>query len=83
MTRMEQKIPTWAIILAVVFALLCLLGLLFLLVKEQAITGYVEVSVQSGSLYHATQIPVSSQYQIDQVRANVSQAQSLAAAAPR
>jgi len=81
MTRTESKIPTWAIVLAVVFALLCLLGLLFLLAKEKYTTGYVEVSVQAGNLFHATQIPVSSQYQVAQIRQQVSQAQTLAAAA--
>ena len=81
MTRTESKIPTWAIVLAVVFALVCLLGLLFLLAKEKHTTGYVEVSVQAGNLVHATQIPVSSQYQVAQIRQQVSQAQTLAAAA--
>jgi hypothetical protein len=81
MTRTESKIPTWAIVLAVVFALVCLLGLLFLLAKEKYTTGYVEVSVQAGNLFHATQIPVSSQYQVAQIRQQVSQAQTLAAAA--
>ena len=81
MTRTESKIPTWAIVLAVVFALVCLLGLLFLLAKEKYTTGYVEVSVQAGNLLHATQIPVSSQYQFAQIRQQVSQAQTLAAAA--
>ena len=81
MTRTESKIPTWAIVLAVVFALVCLLGLLFLLAKERYTTGYVEVSVQAGNLFHATQIPVSSQYQVAQIRQQVSQAQTLAAAA--
>src|SRR5262245_23021640 len=33
-SRTERKIPTWAIVLAIVFAVLCLIGLLFLLVKE-------------------------------------------------
>jgi hypothetical protein len=81
MTRTESKIPTWAIVLAVIFALVCLLGLLFLLAKEKHTTGYVEVSVQAGNLFHATQIPVSSQYQVAQIRQQVSQAQTLAAAA--
>ena len=81
MTRTESKIPTWAIVLAVIFALVCLLGLLFLLAKEKYTTGYVEVSVQAGNLIHATQIPVASQYQVAQIRQQVSQAQTLAAAA--
>ncbi|HXY91392.1 MAG TPA: hypothetical protein VEP49_02875 [Acidimicrobiia bacterium] len=80
-SRTEKKIPTWAIVLAVVFALLCLLGLLFLLVKEEQTTGYVEVSVMSGPLTHVTQIPVRSQYDVAAVRQQVHQAQTLAAAA--
>src|SRR6266536_1528452 len=56
-----------------------LLGLLFLLAKEKYTTGYVEVSVQAGNLFHATQMPVSSQYQVAQIRQQVSQAQTLAA----
>jgi hypothetical protein len=80
-SRTERKIPTWAIVLAVIFALLCLLGLLFLLVKENRTTGYVEVSVMSGTLSHVTQIPVRSEQEIAQIRQRVHQAQTLAAAA--
>jgi hypothetical protein len=81
MTRTESKIPTWAIVLAIIFALACLVGLLFLLVKERQTTGHFEVSVRSGSLYHVTQIPISSETQVAQIRGLVQQAQSLAAAA--
>jgi hypothetical protein len=45
MSRTEEKIPQWAIVMAIVFALFCLLGLFFLLVKEKTTTGYVEVRV--------------------------------------
>ncbi len=80
-SRTERKIPTWAIVLAIIFALACLLGLLFLLVKEDRTTGYVEVSVMSGSLNHVTQIPIRNEGEIAQVRQRVHQAQTLAAAA--
>jgi hypothetical protein len=80
-SRTERKIPTWAIVLAIIFALLCLIGLLFLLVKEDRTTGYVEVTVMSGSLTHVTQIPVRSEREIAQIRQRVHQAQTLAAAA--
>ncbi len=79
MSRTESKIPSWAIVMAILFALLCLVGLFFLLVKEQTTTGYVEVSVQQGQLYHVTQIPVSNAQQLAQVRQLVYQAQSMAA----
>jgi hypothetical protein len=81
MSRTESRIPAYAIVLAIVFALLCLVGLLFLLIKEQTTTGYVEVSVQGDNLYHVTQVPISNPQQIDFIRGAVYQAQSLAAAA--
>jgi hypothetical protein len=81
LTRTDQRIPAWAIVLAVIFAFACLLGLLFLLCKETRTTGYAEVSVQSGSLHHVTQLPVSFPAQVQQVRGLVHQAQTLAAAA--
>lgn len=81
MTRTETKIPTWAIVLAIIFAFACLIGLLFLLAKEKVTTGHVEVSVRSGNLYHVTQIPVSTESQVAQVRGLVHRAQALAIAA--
>lgn len=81
MTRTETKIPAWAIVLAIIFFLACLVGLLFLLVKEKTTTGHFEVSVRSGALYHVTQIPVSSEFQMTQIRGLVNQAQTFAAAA--
>lgn len=81
MTRTDKKIPTWAIVMAIIFSLACLIGLFFLLVKETTTTGYVEVSVRTGGMYHKTQLPVSSDVQIAQLRQLVSQAQTLAAQA--
>ena len=57
-SRVENKIPIWAIIMAVAFFSFCFLGLLFLLVKEEQVTGYVEVRVQSGPFWHVTHIRV-------------------------
>ncbi len=57
-SKVENKIPVWAIVMAVVFASLCLIGLLFLLVKEEQTTGFVEVRVQSGQFWHVTHIRV-------------------------
>lgn len=80
-TTTQQKIPTFAIVLAVVFAIFCLLGLLFLLMKEEVTTGYVMVTVRSGDVLSSCQIPCSNQQAIAQVRAAVAQAQSAAASA--
>ncbi|WP_028049468.1 hypothetical protein [Cellulomonas sp. URHD0024] len=77
-TVRTQVIPTYAIVLAIVFALACLLGLLFLLIKEDKVTGFVEVTVRSGSLAHLTQIPVPGPA-ADVVADQVRYAQQLAA----
>jgi hypothetical protein len=82
MSVTQSKIPTWAIVLAVVGAVFtCLLSLLFLLAKENATSGYVQVSVRSGELTHTTQIPVTDPYQVTNVRGSVAQAQLLASQA--
>jgi hypothetical protein len=77
-SRTESRIPGYAIVLAIVFAIFCLIGLLFLLIKEQYTTGYVSVTVQRDGLFHVTQVPVSSPDDVARVRALVNQAQSLA-----
>src|SRR5687768_11580322 len=43
-TQTSERIPPHAIVLAIVFFLFCLLGLLFLLMKERTTTGFVQVS---------------------------------------
>ena len=80
-TQVESVIPTWAIVMAIVFALACLLGLLFLLVKEQKRRGFVEVSVRAGDVVHMTQLPVRGVADVNRCRVLVNQAQSLAAQA--
>ncbi|HEY8619681.1 MAG TPA: hypothetical protein VIM01_06375 [Dermatophilaceae bacterium] len=60
MTRRDRVIPTYAIVLAVVFSVLtCLLGLLFLLIKEDRTTGWLQVTVQGPELVHTTHVPRS------------------------
>ncbi|MFD6968634.1 hypothetical protein [Streptomyces sp. NPDC059979] len=56
-SRTEEKIPAHAIVLAVIFFLFCLLGLLFLLMKEKKTTGYIQITVTSGGRHHSTMIP--------------------------
>lgn len=79
-TFTQRSIPAYAIVLAIIFAFACLLGLLFLLIKEDRMTGYVEVSVRSGNLFHVTQLPAQSPQAVLQARQLVYQAQSMAAA---
>jgi len=81
MTRTDTGIPAYAIILAVVFFFLCLLGLLFLLIKENRTTGWMQVTVQGPAFAHTTQVPVSNQGRVADIHARVSYARSLTAAA--
>jgi hypothetical protein len=76
-SRTERKIPTWAIVVAIVFALACLLGLLFLLVKEEVTVGYVQVSVRAGDLTHTTHIPVTSRVEVARMWSLLQQVQAL------
>lgn len=80
--------PTWAVVLAVFsvilfiwFFLIGLLGLLFLLAKEDQVAGTVDVHVYGDGLYHVAQIPVSLPFAVYQVHQQVAHAQSLAAQA--
>jgi hypothetical protein len=77
-TRLEEKMPAYAIVLAVIFFFVCLLGLLFLLIKERKLVGFVEVTVRSGETYHVAQIPVRHVSEVDGVRRQVHQVQSMA-----
>ena len=80
MSRTEQATPVWAIITALlVFWWTCLLGLLFLLVKETKTTGHIQVTVQGGGHYHATQIMVSNAAYAQHIAQQVNYARSLAA----
>ncbi|MFT4188671.1 MAG: hypothetical protein QM621_08830 [Aeromicrobium sp.] len=60
-SRVEERISTTGVILAIVTVwFTCLLGLLFLLMKERRVTGYIAVTVQGPSLHYTTQIPAGS-----------------------
>ena len=82
LTRWERVIPTYAIVLAVVTAsMTCLLGLLFLLMKEDRLTGWLRVTVQGPDFTHTTHVPVGGQAAAMDVQARVEYARSLTAAA--
>jgi hypothetical protein len=57
-TYMTESIPTWAIVLTIIGFFFCLLGLLFLLVKERKVYGAMQVTVQARGLSHSTYVPV-------------------------
>lgn len=80
-TMTSESIPTYAIVLCIVFLLFCLLGLLFLLIKERKTQGYLTVSVQGDGFFHATQVPVTYPAQIADIEGRVNYCRALAAAA--
>jgi len=70
-TFVTQGIPAWAIVLAIVFFIFCLLGLLFLLVKERRVNGAVQVSVAGPGFSYSTYIPVYNEMAVFQVSRQV------------
>ncbi|WP_435974428.1 hypothetical protein [Streptomyces sp. Qhu_M48] len=77
MSRTEEKMPTVAIVLAVIFFVFCLLGLLFLLMKEKQTTGFIQVTVTSGGRHHSTMIPARGPDTIHWVMGQLNYARSL------
>lgn len=76
-SRTEEKIPAHAIVLAVIFFLFCLLGLLFLLMKERRTTGYIQITVNSAGRHHSTMIPAVDQSTYMWVMSQINQARAL------
>jgi hypothetical protein len=83
MSRTHEEIPTWAIVLAIVFFVFCLLGLLFLLAKESRTDGWVQVSVQGNNFYHTVNLPVSNPYAVQEYMQMVNYARFISAGAGR
>jgi len=78
MSRTEEKIPTYAIVLTVLACLLvCLFGLLFLLIKEKRTEGFVQVTVNSGGRMHSALVAVRSPQQVSDILARVNYARSV------
>jgi hypothetical protein len=76
----EQKIPTWAIVAAIVgFCVLTVFSLLFLLVKVTVPRGTVQVTVTNGSRQYVARILVTDQSQVTYVHQQVNYVRSLAA----
>ena len=75
-----QKIPTWAIVMAVVgFFCLTFFSLLFLLAKETVYQGVVLVQVRNGPHQYVSRVPVTNQAYVQHVYAQVNYVRSLAA----
>ncbi|HET8618557.1 MAG TPA: hypothetical protein VFM27_06340 [Acidimicrobiales bacterium] len=77
----STEIPSYAIVLAVIFFVVFLLGLLFLLIKERTVQGVIHVSVEGDGYHHVTQVPVASYVGVSSVHQRVAYIRHLAAAA--
>ncbi len=78
-TSVQRVLPGWAVVCAVVFFLACFLGLLFLAVREDVITGYAEVQVTGpDGFFHISQLPARTPASMNEARQWVSYAQHLA-----
>ncbi|MFC7757701.1 hypothetical protein ACFQY4_06320 [Catellatospora bangladeshensis] len=76
----RQRIPTWAVVCAVLlFFLLCFLSLFFLLAKETRYTGTVQVMITNGNRQYVARIPVTDQRVVAHIHAQVNYVRSLAA----
>ncbi|HTV11514.1 MAG TPA: hypothetical protein VME20_06590 [Acidimicrobiales bacterium] len=80
-TAVTTKIPTWAIVVAVVgLLIICVFSLLFLLVKERTVQGIAQVTVQGPGLLHTTSIPVTSEVQMRDIESRVNYIRGLVTA---
>lgn len=74
----EQKIPTWAVVMAIVgFFCLTVFSLFFLLAKETIYRGVVVVQVTNGPYQYASRIPVPSQVFVQHIYQQVNYVRSL------
>jgi hypothetical protein len=80
-TQVSEGIPPVAIILTIVFVWFCLIGLLFLLMKQKRYTGFVSITVTGMGLYHSVQFP-SAQHTGAWAADMVGRARAITAAAP-
>lgn len=80
MSVTEEHFPTTAIVLAIVFSLVCLLGLLFLvMMKEVRQVGFVQVMVQGDGFCYSTSVPVTHPQDVLAIYDEVEYARELAA----
>lgn len=74
-TFTTESIATAGIVLAIIFFAFCLLGLLFLLMKDRKVTGFVQVTVHGPGFMHTTNLPAGSgqwaQQTVSQIRTMV------------
>lgn len=81
MSHYQESISTVGVVLCILFVWFCLLGLLFLLMKDRRLVGYTQVTVQGNGFYHSTLVPAGGSQSLMWVTQQVNYARALAAAA--
>ncbi|MGV1005431.1 MAG: hypothetical protein ACOYEV_11845 [Candidatus Nanopelagicales bacterium] len=81
LTQRNERIAPAGIILAILFIWACLLSLLFLLMKERSVSGYIQVTVHGSGFHHTTMIPAASEQTIWEITQSVNLVRSMAATA--
>jgi hypothetical protein len=77
--QLRRVTPDWAIVLAVLgFFVMPFVSLLFLLVKEQRMSGVLQVAVWDGIRQHAVDLPVRGPLELQNWRRQVDYVRSLA-----
>jgi hypothetical protein len=78
-TRVDRVIPTWAIVVAIVgLFVITVFSLLFLLAKEDRVSGFAQITITNGSFTYQTcepaQFNLAAQFSELQSRTNYAQA---------
>lgn len=75
--------PAWAIVLAVIFSFVFLVGLFFLLIKRSRTEGFLLVSAHGPDFSYVAHIDVASPMEIAEIEAKVEYVRRLVAAQPQ
>ncbi|WP_418028227.1 hypothetical protein [Mycobacterium sp. 134] len=78
MSTTESYLSTTTVVLALVFSLICLLGLFLLLMKNERQVGFVQVTVEGNGFCHSTTIPVTHPQEVLGINDEVEYARELA-----
>lgn len=83
-TFTQHVMPGYAVVLCVVFIVFCFLGLLALALREDRVSGTVEVTITNDDgFFHTTNIIVNDASHVAAIRQSVAHAQYLAATPPQ
>jgi len=80
MTYQQESMSPAGVVLCILFIWVCLLGLLFLLMKDRRTVGYIQVTVSGSGFHYATMVPAFDRRSAGSVHQMVNYARTLAAA---